>query len=91
MKTKLTATNVKTLPVPEGKGEETYWHTALGEMCMVVTSLAGHTTGLMQRRQDRQFQLHYLRIDLKAVRTSSENSFGSSQAAKCPPRWTSLK
>ena len=33
----------------------------------------------------------YLRIDLKAARTSCENSFGSSQAAKCPPRSTSLK
>ena len=33
----------------------------------------------------------YLRSDLKAARTSSENSFGSSQAAKCPPRSTSLK
>ena len=33
----------------------------------------------------------YLRNDLKAARTSSENSFGSSQAAKCPPRSTSLK
>jgi hypothetical protein len=35
--------------------------------------------------------VHYLRNDLKAARTSSENSFGSSQAAKCPPRSTSLK
>jgi hypothetical protein len=35
--------------------------------------------------------LHYLRIDLKTARISSENSFGSSQAAKCPPRSTSLK
>ncbi len=25
----VTAANVRTLPVPEGKGEETYWHTAL--------------------------------------------------------------
>jgi len=33
----------------------------------------------------------YLRNDLKAARTSSENSFGSSHAAKCPPRSTSLK
>lgn len=35
--------------------------------------------------------VRYLRNDLKAARTSSENSFGSSQAAKCPPRSTSLK
>ena len=35
--------------------------------------------------------VRYLRKDLKAARTSSENSFGSSQAAKCPPRSTSLK
>ena len=35
--------------------------------------------------------LHYLRTDLKAARTSSEKSFGSSQAAKWPPRSTSLK
>ena len=35
--------------------------------------------------------VRYLRNNLKAARTSSENSFGSSQAAKCPPRSTSLK
>jgi hypothetical protein len=35
--------------------------------------------------------VRHLRNDLKAARTSSENSFGSSQAAKCPPRSTSLK
>lgn len=35
--------------------------------------------------------VRYLRNDLKAARTSSENSFGSSQAAKCPPRSASLE
>jgi hypothetical protein len=35
--------------------------------------------------------VRYFRNDLKAARTSSENSFGSSQAAKCPPRSASLK
>jgi hypothetical protein len=29
MRLKLTATNVLTLPVPEGKSEETYWDTTL--------------------------------------------------------------
>jgi Arm DNA-binding domain len=29
MRVKLTATNVLTLPVPEGKSEETYWDTTL--------------------------------------------------------------
>jgi hypothetical protein len=41
--------------------------------------------------QRRDLRSRHQRSDLNAARTSAEKSFGSSQAAKCPPLSTSLK
>ena len=53
------------------------------------------TSGLRRRRASPAacvpLLLHYLRSDLKPVRTSSDKSCGCSQAAKCPPLATALK
>ena len=51
---------------------------------------SGRQTTRNVRRVVHRLTLHY-RKDLNAARTSAANSSGSSQAAKWPPRSTSLK
>jgi hypothetical protein len=61
-----------------------------GAFSMLDRSDRGIATKLRTRARSGHAHTLWYRTDLKPARTSSENSCGCSQAAKCPPLSTSL-